>query len=69
MKVEQRIYTESEQVVSLEESTEYYNQIILSVSEANGNVITPRLFLNIEETIELSNMLKSMVDKTKKNSL
>jgi hypothetical protein len=69
MKVEQRIYTEGEQVVSLGESTEYHNQIILSVGEANGNVITPRLFLNNEEAIELSNMLKSMVDKTKTNSL
>jgi cobalamin biosynthesis protein CbiD len=69
MKVEQRIYTEAEQIVTLEESNEYYSQMILTIGEANGKGITPKLFLTNEEAIELSNMLKSMVDKRKTNSL
>lgn len=69
MRVEQRLHTEFEQVVTLEESTEFNNRIVFTIGESNGKGITSKLTLTNEEAIELSIMLKSMVDKTKTNSL
>ena len=69
MKVEQKIYTESAQVAIVESSEERVGEIIFSFGDDGDKNIQQKLFLTNVEALELSTMLKSMVDKTKTNSL
>ena len=69
MKIEQRLYTESEQLVIVEIIDENSEEIIVSIGESNEKGLSPKLFLTKKEAVELSMMLKSAVDKTKTNSL
>ena len=69
MRVEQKIYTESDQVAMVEIINERLDEIVLSFGDINERGSQPKLFLSSKEAIELSTMLKSMVDKTKTNSL
>jgi hypothetical protein len=69
MKVEQKIYTESAQVAIVESSEERVGEIIFSFCDEDNKYIQRKLFLTSIEAIELSTMLKSMVDKVKTNSL
>ena len=66
--VEQRMFTNCEQIssVSLNESRD---GLILTTQEIENERSSARLYLTPEEAIELSNILLSMVDKLKKNSL
>ncbi len=66
--VEQRMFTNCEQIssVSLNETR---NGLILTTQEIEIEKSSARLYLTPEEAIELSNILLSMVDKLKKNSL
>lgn len=69
MRVEQKIYTESDQVAMVEIINERPDEIVLSFGDISERGSQPKLFLSSKEAIELSTMLKSMVDKTKTNSL
>lgn len=69
MKVEQRIYTEGEQIAIVELAEENNRYVILTITEASERGATQRLYLKNEEAIELSNMLRTTVDKTKTNSI
>jgi hypothetical protein len=70
MKVEQRLYTESEQIAIVEQDENSNFFIFLSIAEAfDSNKSNAKLYLTKNEAIELSNILKTMVDKTRTNSL
>lgn len=69
MRIEQRIYTESDQVAIVELNNDRYGEIILSFGDISERGLQPKLFLSNKEAIELSIMLTSIVDKTKTNGL
>lgn len=64
---EQRMVTKGEQV-ALVEPNEMMDGIVFRFGEVEDKGY-PRLYLTYDETIELTNMLKSMVDRYKSNSL
>lgn len=66
--VEQRMYTTTEQVVIVQPN-ETRDGIVVGIQESEDKYPHSRLYLTYDEAIELSNMLISMVDKIKKNSL
>jgi hypothetical protein len=66
--VEQRMFTMTEQIAVIQPN-DSDNGVVLSVQEASSPIKDARLYLSPEEAIELSVMLKSMVDKLKNNSL
>ena len=65
---EQTIYTTAEQWSTIK-SNETQDGLMVLVGEAGSSKSDSRLYLTTEEAIELSNMLKAMVDKIKTNSL
>ena len=69
MKIEQRLYTESQQLVIVELTDENSEDIVISMGESTENSLLPKLFLTKKEANELSMMVKCIVDKTKSNSL
>lgn len=66
--VEQRMFTITEQIAVVQPN-ETDNGIVLSTQEVSNEHSDARLYLTPEEAIELSVMLKSMVDRIKNNSL
>jgi hypothetical protein len=66
--VEQRMFTITEQIAVVQPN-ETDNGIVLSTQEVSNLHSDARLYLTPEEAIELSMMLKSMVDRIKNNSL
>jgi hypothetical protein len=66
--VEQRMFTMTEQIAVIQPN-DSDNGVVLSVQEVSSPIKDARLYLSPEEAIELSVMLKSMVDKLKNNSL
>lgn len=65
---EQKMVTKGEQI-ALVEPNEMMDGVVLRFGEVNEKGTFPRLYLNHDEAVELSNMLKSMVDRYKSNSL
>jgi hypothetical protein len=66
--VEQRMFTITEQIAVVQPN-ETDNGIVLSTQEVSNKHSDARLYLTPEEAIELSVMLKSMVDRIKNNSI
>lgn len=66
--VEQRMFTATEQIAVVQPN-ETDDGIVLSTQEVLNKHSDARLYLTTEEAIELSVMLKSMVDKVKNNSI
>jgi hypothetical protein len=67
--VEQRMFTMTEQIAVVQPN-ETDDGIVLSTQEMDvSNRFESRLYLTPEEAIELSTMLKSMVDRIKNNSI
>jgi hypothetical protein len=66
--VEQRMFTITEQIAVVQPN-ETDNGIVLSTQEVLDKHSDARLYLTPEEAIELSVMLKSMVDRIKNNSI
>jgi hypothetical protein len=66
--VEQRMFTMTEQIAVIQPN-DSDNGVVLSVQEVSSPIKDARLYLSPEEAIELSVMLKSMVDKLKNNSI
>jgi|688.fasta_scaffold974781_2 hypothetical protein len=66
--VEQRMFTMTEQIAVIQPN-DSDNGVVLSVQEISSPIKDARLYLSPEEAIELSVMLKSMVDKLKNNSI
>jgi len=66
--VEQRMFTITEQIAVVQPN-ETDNGIVLSTQEVLDKHSDARLYLTPEEAIELSIMLKSMVDRIKNNSI
>lgn len=66
--VEQRMFTMTEQIASIQPN-ETHDGVVLSTQEVSNTHSDARLYLTPEEAIELSVMLRSMVDKIKNNSL
>ena len=67
--VEQRMFTITEQIATIQPN-ETDDGIVLCVQEVDDtNHSDTRLYLTPEEAIELSVMLKSMIDRIKNNSL
>lgn len=69
MKIEQNIFTDSQQVVTIEINEMRPGEVMLSFSDGENRNGSQKLFLTLNEAIELSTTLKSMVDKKKTNSL
>ena len=69
MKIQQKLYTESDQSAIIETTDERVDEIVLSFGDIGERGLYPKLFLTTKEALELSIMLKSMADKTKTNSL
>jgi hypothetical protein len=69
MKIQQKLYTESDQSAIIETIDERVDEIVFSFGDISEKGLFPKLFLTTKEALELSTMLKSMVDKTKTNSL
>lgn len=69
MRIEQKLYTESDQVVIIETTDERVDEIVLSFGDISERGLFPKLFITTKEALELSVMIKSMIDKTKTNSL
>jgi hypothetical protein len=65
---EHRMYTATEQLVIIQPN-ETHDGLILRFGETTEKGLFPRLYLTHEEAIELSNMLKTMLDKIKNNSI
>lgn len=63
--VEQRMFTITEQIAVVQPN-ETNDGIVLSTQEVLNKHSDARLYLTPEEAIELSTMLKSMVDRIKK---
>ena len=66
--VEQRMFTMTEQIAAVQPN-DTYDGIVLSTQEVSNKHSDARLYLTPEEAIELSVMLRSMVDKLKNNSI
>lgn len=66
--IEQRMFTATEQIAVVQPN-ETDDGIVLSTQEVLNKHSDARLYLTPEEAIELSVMLKSMVDRIKNNSL
>lgn len=66
--VEQRMFTITEQIAVIQPN-EMSDGLVLSTQEIDKHSSDTRLYLTIEEAIELSNMLKTAVDRVKTNSL
>ena len=66
--IEQRMFTATEQSAVVQPH-ETDDGIVLSTQEVLNKHSDARLYLTPEEAIELSVMLKSMVDRIKNNSL
>lgn len=66
--VEQRMFTMTEQIAVVQPN-DSYDGVVLSTQEVNNKHSDARLYLTPEEAIELSVILKSMVDKVKNNSI
>lgn len=64
--VEQRMFTMTEQIAVVQPN-DSYDGVVLSTQEVLNKHSDVRLYLTIEEAIELSVMLKSMVDRIKNN--
>ena len=69
MKIQQKLYTESDQSAIIETTDERVDEIVFSFGDVSERGLFPKLFLTNKEALELSVMLKSMVDKIKTNSL
>ncbi len=65
--VEQRMFTITEQIATVQQN-ETQDGIVFCVSEMNSSH-SCRLYLTPDEAIELTVMLRSMVDKIKNNSI
>lgn len=66
--VEQRMFTMTEQIAVIQPN-ETDDGILLITQEVSSEHPESRLYLTPEEAIELSVLLKSMVDRIKNNSL
>ena len=66
--VEQRMFTVTEQIATVQQN-ESNDGLVLCTQEVRNTFSDSRLYLTPEEAIELSTMLKSMVDKIKNNSI
>jgi hypothetical protein len=66
--IEQRMFTTTEQIATIQQN-DSQDGIVLCTQEIDSKLSGVRLYLTLEEAIELSTMLLSMVDKLKKSSI
>lgn len=66
--VEQRMFTMTEQIATVQQN-DSNDGLVLSTQEITNVSSDARLYLTPEEAIELSIMLRSMVDKIKNSSI
>ena len=66
--VEQRMFTMTEQIAVIQPN-DTNDGVVLCTQEISNKHSDARLYLTPEEAIELSVMLKSMVDRIKNNSI
>lgn len=62
------MFTTTEQIATIQQN-DSQDGIVLCTQEIDSKLSGVRLYLTLEEAIELSTMLLSMVDKLKKSSI
>lgn len=67
--VEQRMFTTTEQIATIQQDDRDEGLVLITQEVSPSDHSETRLYLTPEEAIELSVMLKSMVDRIKNNSL